>query len=63
MANRETTVTVTLKVTVDVDAWANEYGTEATVLAVREDVKSYFGNELQGHHLVDSGIVTASDWK
>ena len=38
---RRTRVRVALTVEVDIDAWALEYGTEATIAAVREDVRSY----------------------
>jgi hypothetical protein len=63
MSGREIEVTVTLKIKVDVEAWDCEYGTGTSAKAVRDDVKSYFGNALQGHHLVESGIITDSDWK
>jgi hypothetical protein len=33
---------------VDVEAWAETFGTEPTSSAVREDVLAYFRNTLQG---------------
>jgi hypothetical protein len=60
---REIEVTVILKIKVDKDGWAAEFGIAPIDRLVRADVKSYFGNELQSHHLTESGIITDSDWK
>lgn len=55
------TIRVSVKFTliVDVDVWAAEYGIEPTAVAVREDVKAYFGDDNAAHimpeHLI--GIV------
>ena len=47
-------VRVTTTYEVDADAWATEWGVEHNAKAVRDDVKSYFGNNVPGHldHIV-----------
>jgi hypothetical protein len=63
VVTREITVSVTVKLTVDVDAWAREFGTDTSAKAVREDVKSYVGNEYLAHHLRDAEVITDVDYK
>lgn len=49
MGTKTVTVTVPVRLTVDVDAWANEYGIAPTIAAVRDDVKTYVTNGVRDH--------------
>lgn len=51
-------ITVTLAIEVDQEAWGLTYGTSGTQ-AIRDDVKSYVVETLQGSAAVDEKCITA----
>lgn len=54
---------VALRVVVDVevDTWADVYGTERTAAAVRDDVRSYFQEHVgEAPAVVDAGLTVVA---
>lgn len=51
---------VQIKVTIELDPalWANEYGCEANPVSVREDVKSYFTQQITAAQAIEDASLT-----
>ncbi|MFE9381767.1 hypothetical protein ACFYMO_00800 [Streptomyces sp. NPDC007025] len=51
-------VRITLTLDIDPEAWSLAYGTTTEAAAVREDVRSYVLNSVQGAPAVEEGGIT-----